>query len=137
VSDAWGGSFGVAWGISWSSIEELQKFGGSGKTKYHWEVEQERQEAEHEFHRELQESSRESVSAINPSLLSARVELEKARRELETRRRIEKEKGARKKKHGLFTDKQAEKAYSERLDNLIQEGFDEDEAIFLMEAIDG
>jgi hypothetical protein len=111
--------------------------GGSGKPKYHWEVEKELQEtlSSERVHEDvgqtegliLQESG-------NVSLLAAQIELEKARRELETRRQLEKARFQ--KKSRVFADRQAEEAYDQRLKQLIEDGFDEDEVIFLMEALD-
>lgn len=93
----------------------ITQAGGSGKTKYHWEVEQERQRSQNELPANLQTDFDQGETGVNPSLLAARVELEKARRELETRRNIEKAKGIRKslKRQGtepVFADRQAEEA---------------------------
>jgi hypothetical protein len=106
--------------------------GGSGKKKtkpkHYWEVEQERQESYVQEHFELPERE-------NTSLLQAQIELEKARSELERRRSLEQSHRT-KKEARVFADAQAEKAYQIRVKKLIQEGFDEDEAIFLLMALD-
>ena len=142
--DTWNGSWGVSWALSWTQPETLPpvKVGGSGKTKHYWELEQESQrKLTHERVHDGVGTTEEFVLQEygEGSLISARIELEKARQELETRRRIEKDRALRKSKNTqirIFADRQAEEAHTKRVNNLVQEGFDEDEAIFLMEATD-
>jgi len=109
--------------------------GGSGKKKtkpkHYWEVEQERQESYVQEHFELPERE-------NTSLLQAQIELEKARAELR-KRKNQASLGRRDyfpQEKGVFADAQAEKAQKIRLERLIRDGWDEDEAIFLLMALD-